>query len=73
MGNFYGMTAIDVLEVLWDEEVIRYTEIQPLWKPTHGTCCTCQDCGRPYDECVCTDNEIIKAIKKLEKDKICSG
>ena len=20
-------------------------------KPAHGACCTCQYCGRPYDEC----------------------
>lgn len=22
-------------------------------KPGHGTCCTCQDCGYDYDNCVC--------------------
>lgn len=21
--------------------------------PTHGSCCTCQDCGQGYDDCVC--------------------
>jgi len=24
-------------------------------KPTHGTCCTCSDCGYTYDECICID------------------
>ena len=21
--------------------------------PTHGNCCTCQDCGQYHDECIC--------------------
>lgn len=25
----------------------------PWMKPTHGTCCTCQDCGWPHDQCKC--------------------
>ena len=71
MGDFCGMTATDVLETLYDLGILRHTEIQPLWKPGHGTCCTCQDCGRLDDKCVCYDNEIITAIKNLEKDKKC--
>jgi len=70
MGNFCGMTANDVLKTLYDLGIIRSIEIKPNRKPTHGSCCTCQDCGYYHDECVCDDNEIIKAIKKLEKDKI---
>ena len=26
--------------------------------PAHGSCCTCQRCGRCHDECVCNHNEI---------------
>jgi hypothetical protein len=22
-------------------------------KPTHGACCTCQDCGYAYEDCIC--------------------
>ena len=22
-------------------------------KPTHGSCCTCQECGQVHDECIC--------------------
>jgi hypothetical protein len=22
-------------------------------KPTHGSCCTCQDCGQYHDGCIC--------------------
>ena len=71
MGNFFGMTATDVLKTLKELEVIRSIEIQPHIKPGHGPCCTCQDCGYYHDECVCEDNEIITAIKKLEREKIC--
>ena len=70
MGNFCGMTATDVLKTLFDIGIIRSVSIKPRRKPTHGPCCTCQACGYYHDECVCDDNEIIKAIKKLEKDKI---
>ena len=71
MGNFCGMTAADVLITLYDLEIIKTISIQPILKPMHGSCCTCQDCGWYHDECVCEDNKIIRAIKKLEKDKIC--
>ena len=70
MGNFCGMTATDVLKTLKELEIIRSIEIQPYIKPGHGPCCTCQDCGYHHDECVCEDNEIITAIKNLEKEKI---
>ena len=70
MGNFCGMTATDVLKTLKDLEIIGSIKIKPHRKPTHGSCCTCQDCGYYHDECVCGDNEIIIAIKNLEKEKI---
>ena len=72
-GEECGMTANDIFKTLYDLGILRHTEIQPIRKPTHGNCCTCQDCGYSHDECVCEDNEIITAIKKLEKDKACSG
>lgn len=34
-------------------------------KPTHGTCCTCQECGRNYDDCVCESNKILTEINKI--------
>ena len=70
MRNFCGMTATDVLKTLYDLGIIRSIEIKPNRKPTHGSCCTCQACGYYHDGCVCEDNEIITAIKKLGKDKI---
>ncbi len=33
--------------------------------PKHGLCCTCQDCGRIYEDCVCTHNELIAALQNL--------
>ena len=72
MGNFCGMTAIDVLKTLYDLEIIKTILIQPIKKPRHESCtCHCQDCGWYYDECVCEDNKIITAIKNLEKEKAC--
>ena len=74
MGNFCGMTATDVLKTLYDLEIIKTILIQPIRKPTHGNCCTCQDCGWDHDGCVREDNKIISAIKKLERNKaLCSS
>ena len=70
MSDFFGMTATDVLKTLKELEIINSIEIKPRRKPTHGSCCTCQDCGYHHDECVCEDNEIITAIKNLENEKI---
>jgi len=63
----YDLKTQDVLDILVELGVIGSTEIQKFRKPTHGTCCTCQDCGWYHDECICGDNEIIEAIKKLQK------
>jgi len=65
------MTATDVLKTLYGLGILRHTEIQPIRKPTHGNCCTCQDCGWDHDDCICYDNEIITAINKLEKENQC--
>jgi len=64
------MKAKEVLNILYALQVIGSTKIKPHRKPTHGSCCTCQDCGYYHDECVCGDNEIITAIKNLEREKI---
>jgi len=60
------MTAKQVLDTLYALQVINSTKIKPHIKPTHGPCCTCQDCGYDHDDCVCEDNEIITAINNLE-------
>lgn len=58
-----------ILDLLVELEVIRQPTIKEHIKPTHGSCCTCQDCGYYYDECVCSDNEIITKIqKRLRED-----
>ena len=55
-----------VLETLHTLGVIRSTKKVAPIKPGHGPCCTCQECGQHHDDCVCTTNEIIDALKKLE-------
>ncbi|GAF96920.1 unnamed protein product [marine sediment metagenome] len=40
----------------------------PHRKPTHGPCCTCQDCGHYYDDCVCLHNEIIMELSKVTEE-----
>ena len=69
-----GMTATpvepivslrSVLVALLEIGVISATNVQDRIKPGHGSCCTCQTCGRHYDDCVCTSNEIVEALNKL--------
>jgi hypothetical protein len=41
---------------LTDEELIDLSGPKTR-KPTHGRCCTCQDCGFSHDDCECDRNE----------------
>lgn len=56
------------------EDVVRllmeYGYLQGMWKkeikkPTHGSCCMCQDCGYWHDECVCLHNETLEELNKV--------
>ena len=41
---------------------------RPWVKPTHGSCCTCQDCGHDKDHCACGYSEdIASAFEVVEK------
>jgi hypothetical protein len=42
----------------------RNRGIYPTQKPTHGSCCTCQDCGYDHDQCVCEHNEIERMLEE---------
>ena len=55
----------DVLQFLCDEEVILDTGIILKRQPTHGNCCTCQECGHHHDDCVCASNRIVQGLKDL--------
>jgi len=60
------MTLVElekVIDILIDWEVLEGKEIIPRINPTHGTCCTCQECGRNYDDCVCEHNDILTRIR----------
>jgi hypothetical protein len=35
--------------------------------PKHGPCCTCQVCGKHYDDCRCTEDELHQEIDKLKQ------
>lgn len=64
------MTSVyleDVIKVLIDHGVLQDSKELPTRTPTHGPCCTCQDCGEGYDECVCKHNALIKDLKSLVK------
>jgi len=35
-------------------------------KPTHGSCCICQRCGRDYDDCRCDLDDTVDENEKLK-------
>lgn len=40
-------------------------------KVTHGTCCTCQNCGYPNDnDCECPRNEVLIEVLQLIKERV---
>jgi len=56
----------DIIPILEEYADLRGTEFLDTRKPTHGSCCTCQDCGHDHDSCVCNHNEILDAIIKIK-------
>ena len=61
----------DVINLLIEEGDLRGKDKIKHTKPTHGPCCTCQDCGYYHDDCVCYHNELLDKLNKLEKFTIC--
>ena len=59
----------DVFKLLISLDVITSDKIIPSIPPSHGYCCTCQICGRDYEECVCRSNEIIEELEMLRYRK----
>lgn len=55
------------------EIIYRYTAwepargVEPKQPPVHGPCCTCQDCGRTHDSCLCEHNEIAARMEELQQ------
>ena len=47
------------LEVSKDQKICKRT-------PTHGPCCTCQDCGYDFDNCQCSDNRNLEVCEYVE-------
>ena len=37
-------------------------------KPIHGSCCTCQRCGRHYDECRCMLDDVADELEEEKKN-----
>lgn len=65
--NSYMIRALNTIESKHHEENVIINTWKPYCyetrcksyskedkiKPNHGSCCTCQICGYPYDECIC--------------------
>lgn len=54
-----------------ESEKMRAVESCPIkkQKPTHGTCCTCSDCGWDKDDCMCGPIFYIERWQKQFKHK----
>jgi hypothetical protein len=55
----------DVMRLMISLDVIKSDGVLGPIKPGHGPCCTCQVCGRLYDDCVCRSNEIVEELLML--------
>jgi len=64
------VTADDVKRLLYDMGELTHMKVIPKIKPSHGSCCTCQDCGYYHDMCVCCDNAIVIALDNLFNKEI---
>lgn len=42
------------------------TRLADLRRPTHGPCCTCQRCGKFYDDCRCDLDAVVDDLVKAE-------
>ena len=51
-----------LIDLLVDEGYLQGREILETRRPTHGTCCTCQDCGHEHLECICDHNRLLQAL-----------
>jgi len=61
--------ALDALRAEY-EAVVRERDdlkarLADLHRPTHGPCCTCQACGKPYDECRCDIDDLADELAAL--------
>jgi len=54
-----------LIDFLVDKGHLRSGAHRPRIKPGHGPCCTCQECGRPHDECVCEDNQLLSDLDEF--------
>lgn len=60
---------IKILNQLREDGYIRDVIPLPKYnkKPTHGSCCTCQECWYSNDECVCESNRLVNIILNAEE------
>ena len=54
-----------IIKYLTDCGIMEGDKLKEKKKPDHGSCCTCQNCGYNYDNCICNHNEHLKAIKEI--------
>ena len=56
------LAAFATLEAERDDLKARLADLH---RPTHGPCCTCQTCGKPYDECRCDIDDLADELAAL--------
>lgn len=66
-----ALRVSDVVEFLLEYTDLREPRLMSFRVPTHGSCCTCQDCGWWTDdhECICSSNEMVLSFRKFVKDR----
>jgi hypothetical protein len=57
----------DLIPILEEFTALDGDKYKATSNPTHGACCTCQDCGHAHDDCVCEHNQILLLLKLMPK------
>jgi len=56
----------DVINLMISEGYLKSDKLEGVYKPNHGSCCTCQHWSYPHDECVCGHNGLLGLILNLK-------
>lgn len=71
-----AIDRVELLENNWmvalkerDQARAEAKKWQLIRTPGHGTCCTCQKCGKGYDECRCDLDDVVDELEKVKNER----
>ena len=65
MSSSAKIDMYDLIQVFLDSRELFSPKLIKTIEPTHGNCCTCQDCGYDHDSCICRSNRLLNTLYTL--------